>query len=69
MRKLGESNAVFFLFLVLIKGMKKGGECKISLRCLNVWVLPLSLFPGEVEYLSACGVSVDDKANGGRFGG
>ena len=31
--------------------------------------LPLSLFASEVALFSACGVSVDDYANGGRFGG
>ena len=54
---------------MLIKGIRKGGESKIFLCYRRVRELPLSLFASEGAEYSACGVPVDDEANGGGFGG
>ena len=42
---------------------------RFSCVTAGVWELPLTLFASEVALFSACGVPVDDYANGGGFEG
>ena len=55
-----------FLFPVLIKGMREGGESKISLCYPSGVGASPQLFRKQAGF-SVCGVFVNDEANGGCF--